>query len=189
MDKRELANVMVKRSLSDALFRLLEEKNISEISVSSLIEEAHVARASFYRNFNSLEEVLQYELDKLIEQYIAECPREIVDYADCDYLVWKLGFYQQRADKLLALKNAGLGDLILSATNQLTLHRFNKGRSFGEKIERYFSAGAFNNVTLHWLASGAKESPEEMARIFADLYSKGGKLPEQTPRSINQATG
>ena len=177
MDKREVANLMVKRALSEALFALLAEKSLSEITVSALIEKAGVARASFYRNFESLESVLHYSLDRIIEQYIEECPSELVDYSDVDYLTWKFSFYQRYADKLLALKGAGLGDLILSATNQLTLHRFNKGRTFGQKIERYFSAGAFSNVTLHWLESGAQESPEEMARIFAGLYSNGATMP------------
>lgn len=178
MDKRELANAMVKRSLSEALFRLLQEKSISEISVSSLIEEAHVARASFYRNFNSLEAVLQYELDKIIEQYIEECPCDIVDYADYDYMVWKFEFYRRYSKKLLVLMSAGLSDMILCATNQLTLHRFNKGRTFREKIERYYSAGAFSNVVLHWLESGAEETPEDMARVFTDMYTNGASLPE-----------
>lgn len=173
MDKRELANAMVKKNLADALFALLKEKSISEVSVSELIERAHVARASFYRNFNSLEEILQHELDKLTARYIEESPHELVDYANFDYLTWKFGFYKTYADKLLALKGAGLGDLILATTNKLSLYGFTKNYTFYDQIERYFVAGAFNNVTLHWLEAGAQETPEEMAKLFRKLYTNG----------------
>lgn len=45
MDKRKLENQRVKRSITQALFHLLEEKSISEITISEIIRMAGVARA------------------------------------------------------------------------------------------------------------------------------------------------
>ena len=58
MDKRKEANLRVKRSITSALLHLLEKKSISEISVSEIIREAGVARASFYRNYATKESVI-----------------------------------------------------------------------------------------------------------------------------------
>ena len=55
MDKRKIANQKVKTSITSALFELLKEKSISEISITEIINKAHVARASFYRNYSSKE--------------------------------------------------------------------------------------------------------------------------------------
>ena len=51
MDKRRQANQQVKEKITGALLHLLGEKSISEISVTEIIAEAGVARASFYRNY------------------------------------------------------------------------------------------------------------------------------------------
>ena len=58
MDKRKIANQKVKTNITNALFELLKEKSISEISITEIIVKAKVARASFYRNYSSKESVI-----------------------------------------------------------------------------------------------------------------------------------
>lgn len=50
MNKRQEANLRVKAHITAALLKLLNEKSISDITVSEIIAQAGVARASFYRN-------------------------------------------------------------------------------------------------------------------------------------------
>lgn len=58
MDKRKEANRRVKESITTTLLHLLNQKSISEISISEIISKAGVARASFYRNYSSKENVI-----------------------------------------------------------------------------------------------------------------------------------
>ena len=58
MDKRKEANLRVKENITAALLHLLQEKSISKITVSEIIAEAGVARASFYRNYATKESVI-----------------------------------------------------------------------------------------------------------------------------------
>ena len=44
-------NAYVIEHLTNAMLKLLRDKPLGEISISELIEEAEVGRASFYRNF------------------------------------------------------------------------------------------------------------------------------------------
>ena len=53
MNKRQEANMRVKARITAALLTLLNEKSISDITVTEIISEAGVARASFYRNYCS----------------------------------------------------------------------------------------------------------------------------------------
>ncbi|MGC4018400.1 MAG: hypothetical protein QM793_03665 [Muricomes sp.] len=46
MDKRYEANKRVKKNIIDALFRLIQKKNFSEISITDMVTEAGVARQS-----------------------------------------------------------------------------------------------------------------------------------------------
>lgn len=52
-------NAYVIGHITDALLKLLREKPIEAISISELCGLAGIGRASFYRNFNSKEDILR----------------------------------------------------------------------------------------------------------------------------------
>lgn len=51
-------NIAVKEYITRALLLLMQKKPYSEITISELTEKAGVCRNSFYRNFDSLEDVV-----------------------------------------------------------------------------------------------------------------------------------
>lgn len=69
MDKRKIANQLVKDRLFSALVDFAGEKDWSKVKVTELIEKSGVARASFYRNFKSAEEIIGYGIHKLSLEY------------------------------------------------------------------------------------------------------------------------
>ena len=64
----EQKNTYVKRQITDALLSLLKEKPLSDISVSELTDKAGIGRVSFYRNYQSKEDILREESDRLIKE-------------------------------------------------------------------------------------------------------------------------
>ena len=50
MNKNEIANNIVKESLTDALFTLMSNKEFNDITITELSKKAGVSRLSFYRN-------------------------------------------------------------------------------------------------------------------------------------------
>ena len=48
----------VKTKMKKAMVSLLKRKNYLQITVTDLVQEARVARASFYRVYNSIDRVL-----------------------------------------------------------------------------------------------------------------------------------
>lgn len=67
MNKRQEANMRVKTHITAALLKLLNEKSISDITISEIISEAGGARASFYRNFASKESVITTLITDILE--------------------------------------------------------------------------------------------------------------------------
>lgn len=65
-------NAYVLEHITAALLELLREKPIEEISISELCELAGIGRASFYRNFNSKEDILLAYIRKLFQEWTAE---------------------------------------------------------------------------------------------------------------------
>lgn len=60
MDKRKAANQRVKDRLLSALIEFSGYNDWSKLTITELIEKSGVARASFYRNFKSVEEIIDY---------------------------------------------------------------------------------------------------------------------------------
>ena len=52
-------NSYVIEHITDALLKLMKDKPIEDISIRELCEVAGIGRASFYRNFNSKEDILR----------------------------------------------------------------------------------------------------------------------------------
>ena len=66
----ESRNAYVLEHLTDALLSLLAEKPMNEISISELCNVAGVGRTSFYRNFESKEEILKGHIRRLFQDWV-----------------------------------------------------------------------------------------------------------------------
>ena len=65
----EQKNSYVKEQITKTLLRLLETKNIDDISISELTNAAEIGRVSFYRNYKSKEDILRQEAGSLLTQW------------------------------------------------------------------------------------------------------------------------
>lgn len=84
MDKRKEANIRVKTNITKALFQLMHEKSFSDITITELIRVAGVARVSFYRNYESKEDVLLTLIDDVLEQF-----QNTIDSNEADYYTYE----------------------------------------------------------------------------------------------------
>ena len=65
MNKKE--NHSAKSEIEQAFLRLMTQKSYMDITVTDIVQEANVARVSFYRNFASISEVLDSIADATAE--------------------------------------------------------------------------------------------------------------------------
>ena len=72
MKRKNEAHELVLQCLTEALLKLMEKKPFNEINVSELCEKAGVARASFYRNYDSMQEILTNYLSSVTDEWWEE---------------------------------------------------------------------------------------------------------------------
>lgn len=60
-----------KTELSKALLSLLEKKKLNEITISELCSKAGLSRLSFYRNYNSMEQIVREHLSGITDSFLA----------------------------------------------------------------------------------------------------------------------
>ena len=177
MSKASMENLRVKKQITEALFTLLQKKSFSEITVTDIVKEANVARASYYRNFQNKEEIIESAMDNLRDELMSD-----IQYDDDEHIFNKEnarnGFEKaltcclvKKAD-LLTLYHNGFGSLIQQTFNRYIIEF--AGNMPADSIERYklyFISGAVTNVLIEWLNEGAKEPPREIAALCISYFT------------------
>ena len=94
-DKRLEANRLVKLRIARALTKLMEKKNFSDITVTEIVQTAGVARASYYRNFTSKEEVLIKVTDEIWQNYREKAAKLSDDFFGYDTSILSYAYIKQ----------------------------------------------------------------------------------------------
>ena len=179
MDKRKEENLRVKINITNTLFRLMEKKSLAEITITELVQGAGVARASFYRNYESKEDVLVTLIRDVLELFrhnVRESPEGL--YARENILMSFRFFYRYRR-YLLDLYHCGFASLMLEELNHF--HESMEGPMPSSSMERYslyMYIGALFNTTVTWLSDENPVPPEEMAGFFyRKIHTQSSLLP------------
>lgn len=158
-------NTYVKRQITKALISLMSKKKINDISISEICDKAQVARASFYRNYDSKEEVIQHHTDTLINDW-AEAIEKDPSASIYNFFQSLFQHFQKKQSFYKILYKQNMSSMILVAIrNRL---RMNKDLDLNSLYSKAFTAyGIFGWIDV-WFSNGMKETPEELNKIIID---------------------
>lgn len=77
--------------ISDALFNLMKRKPFQQITITEICEEAAIGRKTFYRNFELREDIIDFKLDLLCNDY----KNELTTLSLENYLYHHFSFIQK----------------------------------------------------------------------------------------------
>lgn len=174
MNRRKAANQGVKDRLFSTLIEFTGDRDWSRLTVSELIEKSGVARASFYRNFKSVEELIDYGIQKMARCYHEGRPLLDKNPHSRAVMLYKFQFYKEYADLVLAFHRAKVATTLLDVITDCEIAACgDMSINSISKYELYYFSGAFYNMLLCWLEGGTKETPEDMADEFLRIVSSG----------------
>ena len=159
----EQKNTYVKRQITAALLDLLKEKKLSDISVSELTDRAGVGRVSFYRNYQTKEDILREESDRLIQEWgkLYEANPESAPETLFPSL---FDFYREHRHFYTTLYEAGMSTIMMDtiiSTIQITPEMPNL-----EAYMKSFWAYGIYGWMLEWIKRGMQESGSELIGLF-----------------------
>ncbi len=158
-------NAYVIEHITDALLKLLRDKPIGEISISELCDFAGIGRASFYRNFESKEDILRGYINKIFKEWTDVADKkenkplnELISLMFGHFEKYR-GFYSLLNERNLICL---LKDVIIGLCGPKPEH---------SKVEAY--ARAYVAYSLYgwievWFQRGMQESAEEIAGMFKE---------------------
>ena len=148
--------------IAEGLFRLMDRKPFSQIRITELCQEAGVGRKTFYRNFQTKEDVVEFRLDQMQQEYLAEmtpCPWE-------GRLRQHFTYVQQRMKVFLTLYDQGFYGRI--------------HRKFGEVAPAFLPVGRKDQVEWEYRSQFLIEGLEALERVWVerDLEESREKVVE-----------
>jgi AcrR family transcriptional regulator len=167
----------------NALCELMVKKDYSLISITELVEQAGVGRATFYRLFDSIDDVLMYKCDY---QFL-ELQESIKSYRRSESLTGEV-----KSTKLLIpilrfwYIDSIIIDVIIKANRVDILHqnierffevlfdKLDRGSSVKTKKDYFISirSGILFNILITWVKNNKNISPDELASVILEQINE-----------------
>ena len=165
-----------KDQLASALIELLKEQSFINITVSSLVRKAGVSRASFYRNFGTTSDVMDYILDNFISRLLS-IALPVID--STDERKWREFLFQ-----LIYFLRSSENNYIQMRSDNMAL-LFNNFISKAREVRQSFSPRSkeetriltaklalISGVLTDWKENGMQESTEEIVDFIMSCIRK-----------------
>ena len=158
----------LKECMADALIKLMRTKPIDKISVQEITDLAGVGRATWFRNYSSKNEALTFKLICLWNRWA-----EDHGFADLGKYTVNLAseffhFSYSVRELYDIIYSAELQFAIYDAFYQIMQPQFEASVKEFYQI-RFYSYGLFGLLD-EWIRRDYKESPEEMTRLFRNVF-------------------
>ena len=145
----EMKNI-TKDSLKGALLILLENEKIHDIKVTALVKKAGISRASFYRYYRSVDEVLYDAVDNIINEVTSTLKMNKVT-------TWNtvVKIFKNNKDHLIKLLKVNQLHLLLERFNNLF------------DSDNYYMAawsGLVYNILFLWVKNGMVDEEKEIVK-------------------------
>lgn len=176
--------------LLETLLDLIESKDYSEITITELTERAGIARQTFYRNYDSMDDILLSRLNGIIDEYLEKVFRNLEKKKDpdWDFEVKQLIFLWQQNEVIFrALKKAGLDYQVMEKLSHL-FTRFHMKAQNLEKLDDkqqhlvYYLSGGVFMVLNKWFENDRKFPSDQLA----DLFRRAAKNVDQIAREYSK---
>ncbi len=156
--------------IADALFSLMKRKPFQKITVTEICEEAAIGRKTFYRNFELREDVIQFQVDLMFEEYQAELNKLDIEQR----LYYHFAYIQKNAECFISLYNNGLDKLAYERFAVIlpdAMPIWSEDPVEQEYRSAYIVAG-IEALQRVWIGRGCKESIEEVVEIARRAQDK-----------------
>ena len=163
-------NQSAKKLIKNAFIKLMEKKSYMAISVTDVVREAGVARASFYRNYNSIGDIMDDITDEISAEFVDEILPVITGNDERMWREFLFNLFYHFPKKHMVIhpgKHENFG-IWFSRMNTKIQEMENEMTpvTIPEKYTPFAKMGLAINILKKWINTGRKESPEEMVNYI-----------------------
>jgi AcrR family transcriptional regulator len=168
--------------LYEGLMSVLKDKKLSKVTVSDISKVSTVGRATFYRNFDEIIDILYWRCDTEFARVLRGFTESTPDLSEEDVLLkYVLSFWMKNRnmDLLEILIEYGRTDIIYNSFMNHADIVMKYVKKIGIKMPaneyEYFisvRAGFFVGIICAWMRNGKNDSPEKVAEIISRQHDE-----------------
>ena len=147
----------------------MKKKKYDEISITEITQKAGVGRMSFYRNFNSKEDIIKKWIENITNNFLENSDINYKQDNTKDYFTKLFNHLEKYKEYAILIYKANLTHLLKNEFESRILQIYEK--EFGS-YKSYFLAGGIFNVYYYWLMNDCKESPDTIANKLVGFMQK-----------------
>lgn len=160
-------NQYVRTQILNTLLKMMKEQPFESIVISTLTKRAEVGRASFYRNYTDLKDVLKQESARLISDWGGTFVMDGTDNISAT-LISLLDYMKEHSEFYLNVCQAGLDNIIEEAI----ISQFPISEELPNALAYLFTSVAY--MTYGWVHEWIKRGMQESGTELAKLIQTGG---------------
>ena len=181
--KDDRRTIRTKRDLANALFELLQEKNLDDITVQDITDRALISKTTFYNNFNDKSELLTFllrrSIDDVLEKielsnrninpvdFLNEVISHVVDFLIETALPFKKMIVHDKSGVLYYSLTRMIEGVFTSIVEQNELKIFKNHLDNDTAI--YYYAGAFANLIYKKIANTVNVDRDKLIKEIYNL--------------------
>jgi AcrR family transcriptional regulator len=162
-----------KNVIFDALLKKMRDKPYHEITIVEITEEADVARLSFYRHFNSKEDIILFKFKDVISKIVRKIsvnsinsPKEILDL-----ILSIIDGYKSIFNVIIKQNLYGLIVQSFSSDIRLITKKITRLEDSDVHLLTFYE-GALVNLIIDWISSKNELSKDEYLNIVDNIFKK-----------------
>lgn len=163
--------------IEQSFLELLREKPVNKITVTELCEKAQINRATFYKHYLDIPDLMEKIEEGLFDQIRESFGSEKIKLQA--FLVKMMHYTRENQDRFMALGGDHGDPNLMTKTFQvcyesayplLAQNLVNLKETEKEMLYGFLSYGA-GAVLTWWIKNGMREAPEEVAQLILNLCS------------------
>ena len=164
---------LTQQYITDALFYFMKKKPYEKISVTEITQKAGVGRVTYYRHFQSKDDILIQYFKKQMKSNTAIfyfTPKSKEDYYEIIFTI--LTRFKEKKELMKLIQQAHLEHIYLKFLNKAMIENYRLHNRKPSEYAPYYFAGCLFNISMEWLKKDCKDSVKKVSdEYFRCLFS------------------
>ncbi|MDO5294492.1 MAG: TetR/AcrR family transcriptional regulator [bacterium] len=161
---------MMKEYIIESFLLLLQENKYEQITIGEITVKAGVNRSTYYRHFNSKDDIICAYFENLLVDYMDNAFVPDLSALE-DYLLPLFTIMYKNKKELMCIHKSGHSHLLLHVFNKYFITRNNNSSNL-TTLQFYYHAGGIFNINQFWFDQDMNIPPKEMAKLAVNTFPK-----------------
>ncbi len=167
MRRKSTTSEMMKAYIADSLLILMRDKEFHNITIEEITARAGVNRSTYYRHFNSKEDIILYFLDKIMGEYLDWSRQQKLDFKT--YLTRMFEHSLRYKEQMLTIYQSGLSILFLKILEKYFHSQVDESKPLSDQYKVSFYIGGIFKHFLLWFSRDMQDEPEVMTLYALEI--------------------